>query len=34
MDSFDLLQFHFHRPSEEKVNGKPMAMVVHFVHKN
>jgi carbonic anhydrase len=33
-DSFDLLQFHFHRPSEEKVNGKPMAMVVHFVHKN
>lgn len=33
-DSFDLLQFHFHRPSEEKVNGKPMAMVAHFVHKN
>ena len=32
--SFDLLQFHFHRPSEEKVNGKPMAMVAHFVHKN
>ena len=33
-DSYDLLQFHFHRPSEEKVNGKPMAMVAHFVHKN
>jgi len=33
-DSFDLLQFHFHRPSEEKLNGKPMAMVAHFVHKN
>jgi len=33
-ESFDLLQFHFHRPSEEKVNGKPMAMVAHFVHKN
>ena len=33
-DGFDLLQFHFHRPSEEKVNGKPMAMVAHFVHKN
>ena len=32
--SFDLLQFHFHRPSEEKVNGKPLAMVAHFVHKN
>ncbi len=30
----DLAQFHFHRPSEEKVDGKPMAMVVHFVHKN
>ena len=30
----DLLQFHFHRPSEEKIDGKPMAMVVHFVHKN
>ena len=33
-DSYDLLQFHFHRPSEEKVDGKPMAMVAHFVHKN
>ncbi len=33
-DSFDLVQFHFHRPSEEKVNGKPMAMVAHFVHRN
>ena len=30
----DLLQFHFHRPSEEKIDGKPMAMVVHFVHKS
>ncbi len=30
----DLLQFHFHRPSEEKIDGKPMSMVVHFVHKN
>ena len=32
--AFELLQFHFHRPSEEKLDGKPMAMVVHFVHKN
>ena len=32
--AFDLLQFHFHRPSEEHINGKPSAMVVHFVHKN
>jgi len=31
---FDLLQFHFHRPSEEKVDGKGSAMVIHFVHKN
>ena len=31
---YDLLQFHFHRPSEEKIDGKPMAMVIHFVHKN
>ena len=31
---FDLLQFHFHKPSEELVDGKPAAMVIHFVHKN
>jgi carbonic anhydrase len=28
-----LLQFHFHTPSEEKINGKPYPMVAHFVHK-
>jgi carbonic anhydrase len=33
-DSYDLLQFHFHRPSEEKIDGKPAAMVAHFVHKS
>ena len=32
--AYELLQFHFHRPSEEKIDGKPMAMVAHFVHKN
>jgi carbonic anhydrase len=32
--SYDLLQFHFHRPSEEQIDGKPMAMVAHFVHKS
>jgi carbonic anhydrase len=32
--AYELLQFHFHRPSEEKIDGKPMAMVVHFVHKS
>jgi len=31
---YNLLQFHFHRPSEEQIDGKPMAMVAHFVHKN
>jgi len=31
---YELLQFHFHHPSEEKVNGKPHAMVAHLVHKN
>jgi carbonic anhydrase len=31
---YDLVQFHFHRPSEEHIDGKPSAMVVHFVHKN
>ena len=27
-----LKQFHFHRPSEEKINGKSFAMTVHLVH--
>ncbi|MEK0433163.1 MAG: Carbonic anhydrase precursor [Pseudomonadota bacterium] len=33
-ETFDLLQFHFHRPSEEQVDGKNSAMVAHFVHKS
>lgn len=33
-ETYELLQFHFHRPSEELVEGKPSAMVVHFVHKS
>ena len=32
--AYDLMQFHFHRPSEEHIDGKPSVMVVHFVHKN
>ncbi|NBU89698.1 MAG: carbonic anhydrase family protein [Betaproteobacteria bacterium] len=32
--SYNLLQFHFHRPSEELIDGKPAAMVAHFVHKS
>ena len=31
---YELLQYHFHRPSEEQIDGKPMAMVIHFVHKS
>ncbi len=31
---YDLLQFHFHAPSEHTVEGKQMAMETHFVHKN
>ena len=31
---YELLQFHFHRPSEEKIHGKSHAMVAHLVHKN
>jgi carbonic anhydrase len=27
-----LKQFHFHHPSEEKINGKSYQMTVHFVH--
>lgn len=29
---YTLKQFHFHRPSEEKINGKTFDMVVHLVH--
>jgi carbonic anhydrase len=31
---YELLQFHFHKPSEEKINGKAHDMVVHLVHKD
>ena len=31
--TFELVQFHFHRPSEEKVNGRAFDMVAHLVHK-
>jgi len=30
---YELTQFHFHKPSEEKINGKSHAMVAHLVHK-
>lgn len=31
---YELVQFHFHKPSEEKLQGKAAAMDVHLVHKN
>ena len=33
-DQFDLLQFHFHTPSEHKVGGQAFPMEIHFVHKH
>jgi len=31
---YDLLQFHFHQPSEHLISGKALAMEAHFVHQN
>ena len=31
---YELLQFHFHTPSEERINGRSFDMVVHLVHKS
>jgi carbonic anhydrase len=31
---FELQQFHFHRPSEERINGRQYDMVAHLVHKD
>ena len=33
-DSYKLLQFHFHTPSEEKVDGESYPLVAHFVHQS
>jgi len=30
---YQLTQFHFHRPSEEYIRGKPYDMVVHLMHQ-
>lgn len=32
--SYKLLQFHFHHPSEERINHKVYSMVAHLVHRN
>lgn len=31
---YRLVQFHFHTPSEEKIDGKNFPMVAHLVHQN
>lgn len=33
-EKYSLVQFHFHKPSEERIEGKSFDMVVHLVHKN
>ena len=33
-ERYELLQFHFHRPSEHRIAGKSYPMEVHFVHRN
>jgi carbonic anhydrase len=32
--TYELQEFHFHRPSEERINGKGTEMVMHLVHKS
>jgi carbonic anhydrase len=32
--NYELVQFHFHKPSEERIEGRGFEMVVHLVHKN
>lgn len=31
---YDLVQFHFHHPSEEQINDKNFDMVAHLVHRD
>lgn len=31
---YELQEFHFHRPSEERVNGQQFEMVAHLVHRD
>jgi carbonic anhydrase len=32
--AYRLTEFHFHRPAEERVNGKAFDMVIHFSHRD
>lgn len=31
---YELVQFHFHHPAEERINGRSFDMVAHLVHKD
>jgi carbonic anhydrase len=31
---YELLQFHFHTPSEERIKGRSYPLVAHLVHRN
>jgi carbonic anhydrase len=33
-DRYELVQFHFHHPSEEEIDGKRFDMVAHLVHRD
>lgn len=33
-DKYELLQFHFHTPSEHTIKGKASALELHLVHRN
>ncbi|MEL6552110.1 MAG: carbonic anhydrase family protein [Cyanobacteria bacterium J06621_11] len=33
-DRYDLLQFHFHSPSEHAINSQPQVAELHLVHQN
>lgn len=33
-ESYQILQFHFHAPSEEVIDGKKAELSLHFVHRN
>src|SRR2546430_9224017 len=33
-ETYALVQYHFHAPSEEQIDGKSFAMTAHLVHQN